>query len=157
MTRISLALAIARIFPPKEATRRFAAGLALLSTAFCLVIVIQSGVICAHQPALVSGPNAACQWPNSLRTLVVFGTLSATGFIFTLSDNPPSKHILGFVARSHSTVQVVAGQTTKEAAPAYSFGLYSQCPYDICHCCMCGFPICTGKTGTWEDDPAGKA
>ncbi|PPQ78678.1 hypothetical protein CVT25_010699 [Psilocybe cyanescens] len=75
MTRISLALAIARIFPPKEATRRFAAGLALLSTAFCLVIVIQSGVICAHQPALVSGPNAACQWPNSLRTLVVFANI----------------------------------------------------------------------------------
>lgn len=81
MTRISLALAIARIFPPKEATRRFAVGLALLSTVFCLVIVTQSAVICAHQPALVSGPDAACQWPDSLRTLVVVGT-----WIFLATD-----------------------------------------------------------------------
>ncbi|KAH9479329.1 hypothetical protein JR316_0007919 [Psilocybe cubensis] len=81
MTRISLALAIARIFPPQQPTRRFAVGLALLSTAFCLAILTEAAVICAHQPALVSGPEAACQWPDSLRTLIVVANISSDSLL----------------------------------------------------------------------------
>ncbi|KDR80760.1 hypothetical protein GALMADRAFT_44145, partial [Galerina marginata CBS 339.88] len=71
MTRISLALAIARIFPVGEPTRRFAIGLALLSSTLCLVTVIESAVICTKEPALNTGPSATCQWPTSLRVLVI--------------------------------------------------------------------------------------
>ncbi|KAF8967770.1 hypothetical protein BDZ97DRAFT_1916703 [Flammula alnicola] len=75
MTRISLALAIARIFPPRDSTRRFAIGMAILSTILYLVIVIQTSAICAHQPALNSSPRAACQWSTSLRVLVTVANI----------------------------------------------------------------------------------
>lgn len=71
--RISLALAIARIWPPRDPTRMFAIGMAFMSVAFCAIVIVRSVTLCAHQPALVSGPDAACHWSLDLRVLVVAG------------------------------------------------------------------------------------
>ncbi|KAF9565864.1 hypothetical protein CPC08DRAFT_704299 [Agrocybe pediades] len=75
MTRISLALAIARLFPSREPTRRFAIGLAMLSMIFCTAIVIQAAVVCSREPALNTGTEAVCQWPDSFRAVIVFGNI----------------------------------------------------------------------------------
>ncbi|KAF8868538.1 hypothetical protein CPB84DRAFT_1695962, partial [Gymnopilus junonius] len=56
MARISLALTIPRIFSPKDTTRRFAVGLALLLMTLCLVTITQSAVICSKRLASSTVP-----------------------------------------------------------------------------------------------------
>ncbi|PPQ68416.1 hypothetical protein CVT26_006088 [Gymnopilus dilepis] len=80
--RTSLALTIARIFPPKDPTRRFAIGLALLSTILCLVAIIQSATICSKR--LTVSPAPVCQWPTALRAVVTVGEFSVSDFIFNV-------------------------------------------------------------------------
>ena len=86
LTRISLALGIARIFPPRHITRRFSIGLAFLSTALCLMLIIQISAVCSRQPMLRE--RAVCIWPLSLRVLVIVGGwyFAALIFYYCLAD-----------------------------------------------------------------------
>ncbi|KAF5316229.1 hypothetical protein D9619_006254 [Psilocybe cf. subviscida] len=79
--RISLALAIARIWPPRDPTRMFAIGMAFMSVAFCAIVIVRSVTLCAHQPALVSGPDAACHWSLDLRVLVVAANITSDALL----------------------------------------------------------------------------
>ena len=157
MTRISLALAIARIFPPTEPTRRFAIGLALLSTIFCLTVVIQSAVVCSKQPALNTGPQAACQWPDSLRTLVVVGqylfSFICKLFLFQQSS---SQHFLGFAFGSHSIVQALARQASKKTAPFDFDRFRGERINDHCHCRLRSLSVCACEMGTCENNTEGE-
>ncbi|KDR80810.1 hypothetical protein GALMADRAFT_153236 [Galerina marginata CBS 339.88] len=68
LTRISIVLAIARIFPPGDATRRFAIGLALLFAALTTAFTVQFSVICGRKDAnkdLFS--SIGCFWTDAMK------------------------------------------------------------------------------------------
>ncbi|KAF8158158.1 hypothetical protein B0H34DRAFT_443519 [Crassisporium funariophilum] len=71
-SRISLALAIARVFNPGDKTRRFAIGLAFLFVCLCITSFGATSAICgsADRLTIVNG-KAQCRWTNALKAMIL--------------------------------------------------------------------------------------
>lgn len=72
-TRIALALAFARIFPPREKTRSYAISMAILFFLFFIVIVIQSVWFCNNDFAWITTSLVNCNFHGELLYFLVVG------------------------------------------------------------------------------------
>ncbi|KDR80814.1 hypothetical protein GALMADRAFT_222412 [Galerina marginata CBS 339.88] len=69
--RISIALAIARVFPPGDVTRKFTIGLALFFAALTTTITVQFSVVCGRQAAIKNlSSSSSCFWNLALRVVI---------------------------------------------------------------------------------------
>ncbi|KAF9473419.1 hypothetical protein BDN70DRAFT_385383 [Pholiota conissans] len=83
LSRISIALAIARVFPAGESTRKFAIGMAAIFAAFFAVIIIYFSLLCSKKDAIsiTSSGSAQCNWTNALRVIITSANLLSDAFL----------------------------------------------------------------------------
>ncbi|KDR80807.1 hypothetical protein GALMADRAFT_61085, partial [Galerina marginata CBS 339.88] len=75
-TRVSIALALARVFPPGENTRRFAIGLAIFFASLYIAVTARFVVVCSKQMAEPGrSTDIPCNWSTDFRFLHTIGNL----------------------------------------------------------------------------------
>ena len=86
-TRIALALAFARIFPPGEIPRKYAISLAILFLFLFIAILIQTILFCTNDFAWFSSSFLQCDFHGELLYFLISGILffwPETLFLFSL-------------------------------------------------------------------------
>lgn len=87
-TRIALALAFARIFPPGEKTRNYAISLAILFLFLFIAILIQTLLFCTDEKAWISSSFLQCDFHGELLYFLISGkwyTFFLPGILFVYS------------------------------------------------------------------------
>ncbi|KAF8879471.1 hypothetical protein BD779DRAFT_1676379 [Infundibulicybe gibba] len=74
-SRASLALAIARIFPPGRAIRRFAMGMAWSFGLLFMVILLGMSISCGRDTSWHHSPEVQCDFPKALGTIAFCANL----------------------------------------------------------------------------------
>ncbi|KAF8879488.1 hypothetical protein BD779DRAFT_1788944, partial [Infundibulicybe gibba] len=79
--KISLALAIARIFPPGRTIRRFAMGMAWSFGLLCMASILGIAISCGRDTSWYNSPQVQCEFPNALSITTFCANLVADALL----------------------------------------------------------------------------
>ncbi|KAF8883693.1 hypothetical protein BD779DRAFT_1381403, partial [Infundibulicybe gibba] len=113
--RASLALTIARIFPPGRTIRRFAMGMAWSFGLLGIVILLGMAISCGCDTSWHDSPEVQCDFPKALCTVAFSSLISDTLLVFTplrmfwrieLPDEQRRLILAGFSASAWASIAV---------------------------------------------------
>ncbi|KAF8202430.1 hypothetical protein BJ912DRAFT_944785 [Pholiota molesta] len=122
LSRISIALAIARVFPVGESTRKFAIGMAIVFASFFTTIVMYFSILCGKKDAIyiTSSGGAQCKWTNALKFILISANMLADASLVTVPLYKLWRRRLilsGFAASIMTTIPTVACAIFQFAPP----------------------------------------